>query len=518
MSYVALEGTSEVQKILCCQCGVPIAPNPANTCVACIRTQVDITADIPKQMVIYFCRFCERYLQPPSFWVVCSLESRELMALCLKRLKNLSKVKLIDAIFVWTEPHSKRIKVKLTIQGEVMAGTILQQSFVVEYIVNHQMCDDCRRVEAKDTWNASVQVRQKTSQRKTLYFLEQILLKYDATKDCVGVQGNHDGMDFFFGFEPYARKLTDFLQTMVPMRFNTSKKLISHDGKSNTYNYKYVFSVEVVPICKDNIVCLPTKLAKSLGSIGQICHVNKVTSVLHLIDPQTGQVADLSATTFFKQPFKSLVLPKHLVEYTVMNIEPISENDRHRFSGQGTISKRHVLADCWVVKSSELGMNDDTIHCRTHLGHLLSPGDTVMGFDLKNSNVNDENLDKMAADKIPDVVLVKKVYAEKALRNRKRKWKLKFLNEELHREKGSVTSQGGDFGDFLDDMEEDPELRKHVNVYKDSKKMAVDTESEIGEGEAIPQITLAEMLDDLNIESMDSEAQVVDEYGQVLVE
>ena len=51
-------------------------------------------------------------------------------------------------------------------------------------------------------------------------------------------------------------------------------------------------------------------------------------------------VADLSATTFFKQPFKSLVLPKHLVEYTVMNIEPISENDRHRFSGQGTISKR----------------------------------------------------------------------------------------------------------------------------------------------------------------------------------
>ena len=37
-----------------------------------------------------------------------------------------------------------------------MAGTILQQTFVVEYVVNHQMCDDCRRVEAKDTWNASV--------------------------------------------------------------------------------------------------------------------------------------------------------------------------------------------------------------------------------------------------------------------------------------------------------------------------------------------------------------------------
>ena len=57
---------------------------------------------------------------------MCSLESRELMALCLKRLKGLPKVKLIDANFVWTEPHSKRIKVKMTVQGEAIAGTILQ--------------------------------------------------------------------------------------------------------------------------------------------------------------------------------------------------------------------------------------------------------------------------------------------------------------------------------------------------------------------------------------------------------
>lgn len=98
-----------------------------------------------------------------------------------------------------------------------------------------------------------------------------------------------DGLDFFFGFEPYARKLVDFLQTVVPIRYTTSKKLISHDSNSNTYNYKYVFSVEVVPICKDNVVCLPSRVAKSLGSIGQICHVNKVTHLLHLIDPNSGQ-------------------------------------------------------------------------------------------------------------------------------------------------------------------------------------------------------------------------------------
>merc|ERR1711993_29821 len=133
-----------------------------------------------------------------------------------------------------------------------------------------------------------------------------------------------------------------------------------------------------------------------------------------------------------------------------MNIEPISENGRYKFSGQGSLSKRHVLADCWVVKSSELGINDDTVHCRTHLGHLLQPGDTVMGFDLKNSNVNDPNLEKAAADKVPDVVLIKKVYAEKSVRNRRRKWRLKHM-EGLHREAGggsSMSDGGYEYNDF----------------------------------------------------------------------
>ena len=49
-------------------------------------------------------------------------------------------------------------------------------------------------------------MRQKTSQRKTLYFLEQILLKYDATKDCVGVQGNHGKRSF--------RKINGLLKTL----------------------------------------------------------------------------------------------------------------------------------------------------------------------------------------------------------------------------------------------------------------------------------------------------------------
>jgi NMD protein affecting ribosome stability and mRNA decay len=71
----------------------------------------------------------------------------------------LQKVKLVDAGFIWTEPHSKRLKVKLTIQAEVFNGTILQQGFVVEFIVENHMCLECNRANANpNSWTACAQV------------------------------------------------------------------------------------------------------------------------------------------------------------------------------------------------------------------------------------------------------------------------------------------------------------------------------------------------------------------------
>ena len=126
--------------------------------------------------------------------------------------------------------------------------------------------------------------------------------------------------------------------------------------------------------------------------------------------------------------------------------------------------------------------------------------------------MNDPHLEKMSGDSLADVVLVKKVYGEKSVRNRRRKWRLKHM-EGLHQagSSGSMSDGGNEYNDFLEDLEEDPELRKNVNVYKDAAKisneMPVDQES-ISDGD-IPQITLAEMLDDLDIGS--NETKNVDE-------
>ena len=54
-----------------------------------------------------------------------------------------------------------------------------------------------------------------------------------------------DGLDFYFPTESGAKKLKEFLQSVIPIRCAESKKLISHDAKSNVYNYKYTWSIEV---------------------------------------------------------------------------------------------------------------------------------------------------------------------------------------------------------------------------------------------------------------------------------
>lgn len=410
---------------LCCSCGTAIDPNPANQCAACLRTHVDITENIPKQATLFFCRNCERYLNPPNEWSTASLESRELLSLCLKRIKGLKEVKLIDAGFIWTEPHSKRLKVKLTVHGEVYGGIVLQQVFIVEFTVNNQMCDDCHRTEAKDFWRCMVQVRQKSNNKKTLYYMEQMILKHKAHQNTLGIQNAPAGLDFFFISEGHARKMVDFLQAILPIKFFQSKKLISHDIHSNTYNYKFTWAVDIVPVSKGSLICLNKKLQQSSGNIASLCIIQNVASSIHLIDPLTAQKAEISSTNYFRYPFLSICDPKQLVEYTVMDVE-IMKN-RKSFPGQGFVSMKHVVADVFLVKSSELGISESTIHTKTHLGHLLKPGDTVLGYDLRDANINNDDFDKLKADNIPDVVILKKCFDDNNKRRKMRKWKLKHL-------------------------------------------------------------------------------------------
>ena len=146
------------------------------------------------------------------------------MALCLSNVSGLKsgktgqKVRLVDAGWIWTEPHSMRLKVRLTVQKEVQSGTILQQSFTVVFVVRNQQCTECQAEFRQGSWKSLVQVRQRVDHKRTFLYLEQLILKHGAHRGCLSIETFRDGMDFYFPDKSKAARFMSFLENVVPVR------------------------------------------------------------------------------------------------------------------------------------------------------------------------------------------------------------------------------------------------------------------------------------------------------------
>lgn len=187
-----------------------------------------------------------------------------------------------------------------------------------------------------------------------------------------------------------------------------------------------------------------------------------------------------------------------LVEFIIMDIEPTP-----------TRNGRWLLAEATVARASDLGVNDRTYFTRTHLGGLLQPGDSAMGYLLNGTNFNNPEYDAIEESNtyssiIPDVVLVKKHYPNRR-RNRRRNWKLKRMAKdegELLPKKADQERMDKEYEMFLRDVEEDEELRAALAVYKNPRKVT-DEEMSIAEtdmdgDDGVPGVNMDELLDDFD--------------------
>jgi len=274
------------------------------------------------------CRECNRYLQPP--WKSAELESPALLALCLKHVKGLKRVKLIDATFIWTEAHSRRIKIKCTIQKDVLNGTLLQQTFMVEFVVVNLQCDACKQTWTPHLWQSAVQVRQKVDHKRTFLYLEQLILKHNAAEKVINIKSEFygQGLNFHFNHRSHAQRFTNFVEDNVICKSKHTKQLISHDEQNGTYHYKYCFIVELAPICRDDLVILPKALSKKYGGIGPMVLLTKITNAVHMVDIKTMQTHEIDKASYWQHEFRSVLGRDRLSEFVVMNIENV-DNDNN---------------------------------------------------------------------------------------------------------------------------------------------------------------------------------------------
>ncbi|RYP62144.1 hypothetical protein DL769_007441 [Monosporascus sp. CRB-8-3] len=418
------------------------------------------TEGVQREATLHYCRDCDRWLLPPSSWVAAAPESRELLALCLKKLRGLHKVRIVDASFIWTEPHSRRVRVKLTIQDSVSDGVLLQQSFEVVYVVAWQQCSECAKSYTANVWRASVQVRQKVLHKRTFLYLEQLILKHGAHRETINIKEAKDGIDFLV---------------------KKSQELISQDVHTSKKSYKFTFSVELYYV---------------------------TGTTVNLLDPNTLQTADVSSPIYWRAPFTALAEAPDLVEFIVLDCEPL-----------GPTRGKWVLAEVQLARATDLGVNDKAYFARTHLGGMLHAGDSVMGYMLTGTNYNNPQLEAVEASStygstIPDVVVVKKHFPNRR-RNRRRNWRVKRMAKdegELLPKKADQDRMEREFEQFLRDIEEDDEFRQGVQLYKKPKKkpqadeMSIVT-TETDDDDDAPKVNMDELLEDFDELAIGDEQQ-----------
>eukprot|EP00884_Botryococcus_braunii_P021788 jgi/Botrbrau1/8293/Bobra.0251s0021.1 len=223
-------------------------------------------------------------------------------------------------------------------------------------------------------------------------------------------------------------------------------------------------------------------------------------------DPLTLRQVTLDSNQYWRIQPKAIMNSRQLVEYVVLDVEPM-----------GPSSSRFQLAEVQLAKSSDFGNNDRVVTVVTHLGHLLHAGDRAMGYDTEHANLVGSELDQALAKglQIPDAILVKKSYEEKRRRRKargeRRPWKLKRMAVD----QGDVVMKGkaerieaqraeADLEQFMEELEEDPELRSKVALFRDpdydhsSAAMArEDAMTDDDEDDGMLDIPLEELLDDL---------------------
>ena len=100
----------------------------------------------------------------------------------------------------------------------IQSGTILQQSFVVVFVVRNQQCIECQAEFRQGSWKCLVQVRQRVGHKRTFLFLEQLILKHGAHRGTLNIEAFRDGMDFYFPDKGKGARFITFLENVVPIK------------------------------------------------------------------------------------------------------------------------------------------------------------------------------------------------------------------------------------------------------------------------------------------------------------
>ena len=444
-------------------------------------------------------------------------ESADMMKLCLSRIKSYDKkIKIIDSNFIYTEPHSKVIKIKITIQKEIEKN-ILSQDLIIEFKEKWNLCRDCQKLQTPHTWASCVQIRQRVPHKKTMLYLEQIILKNKMQKSSLYFEEANDGFDFFFSTRRAGEIFSNWIATVVPSKITYTKKYVSLSTSTFTY------LVDVANVAKYDLFLLDKESYKKLGGIGPLLICTRLSSRTIFEDPRTFNHLYLDGNTFFKYKFNKFCNSNQLTEFLVLDVyeeidynfgsinnnknsgkndkkkkkgkkkknrknkdesdseeEKEENNNINEISEEDTISlstnyekgvkdkekkieeeKEHILkcrkTFIKLIRNNNEKDKGEIIEIKSHLAEVIKPGDIYLGYDLRTINLDSENSAYLEANinKLPDVIL-----ARKKINVDVKDKKLKRLFEGKNKKENK--EEKNDMMEFLEEINDEKDLKDNI--------------------------------------------------------
>lgn len=436
-------------KIPCCICGTLIVPNPQNMCISCLQERVAIGEDVPSESSLTYCGTCGRYQISPTQWANYELESPELLQLCLKTVPALKHYHLVDARFVWREPHSKRIEIRVLLEKEAFDDIMTRKTIQIVFVVRTVQCPDCREMATKrEHWKAIVQLRQHISHKRTVFWLEQQILGRNAHEGVIAIERKVDGLDFQFSDKPSAERFVGILKGLIMLSANSSAKVVSEDLQSAVKDTRFTYSLKCPPVSRQDLILLPKHLVSLTGNQTKLALCHAIGKKMALVDPIRGSVVKLDAKTFWTKPFEPLLTHQRLRRFAVLSKDEI---------GPG-LAPKFTLADFELTDEDTY---EDRVIVRSHLGKLINEGDICLAYDLRDAVFPDEVSDQIGKIDFSKIVIVAKARPEKKPKKRpRRQWRLKKLAPLYPDDEVA-------FDDFMDELEDDEKLRAGIVAFKE---------------------------------------------------
>jgi nonsense-mediated mRNA decay protein 3 len=184
----------------------------------------------------------------------------------------------------------------------------------------------------------------------------------------------------------------------------------------------------------------------------------KVSTSVHLYDPASGRSVAVPTVEYWKYPFESICNRKHLSEWMVMNVE-------ERGGADATVE---------LARANEIGMTDASHFIRASATKIpLNCGDLLLCYDVNTINFCGIDEEEVKFGNL-DVIPVRKT-AGSGRSASNRGWVLKTLVKHNDDKEEAINNKMGDddeVEDFKRELEDDPEMRKEINLYRKSNKSA----------------------------------------------